>query len=186
MTFSFPSKNEERGTKKPCTLKHIPEFNSTPHVNCWRWQSRDVPNHHLVTYFTSTYFAYKPYVFSYMTFELKMCEHLRQDMRAVYYNVRFIRQCGLTNPCSIVSGWFVAQLSFSSHCSILPGKLENTSRLTFNIAMNDLLEQARASSIVVCDSVVADCASVIATIQWIKSNDLKYRVLAQRFDNLNQ
>ena len=36
-----------------------------PHVDCWRWQSRDVPNHHLVTYFTSTYFAVKfPSIFS--------------------------------------------------------------------------------------------------------------------------
>ena len=117
---------------------------------------------------------------------LQMCEHLRQDMRTVYSNVRFIRQCGLTNLCSVVSGWFVALVSFSSHCSILSGKLENTSRLTFKIAMNDLLERARASSIVACDSVVADCISVIATIQWIKSNDLKYWVLVQRFDNPNR
>ena len=69
----------------------------------------------------------------------KMCEQLRQDMRTVYSNVRFIRQCGLTNLCSVVSGWFVALVSFSSHCSILSGKLENTSRLPFKIAMNDLL-----------------------------------------------
>ena len=71
----------------------------------------------------------------------KMCEQSRQDMRTVYSNVRFIRQCGLTNLCSVVSGWFVALVSFSSHCSILSGKLENTSRLTFKIAMNDLLER---------------------------------------------
>ena len=100
----------------------------------------------------------------------KMCEQLKQDMRTVYSNVRFIRQYGLTNLCSVVSGWFLALVSFSSHCSILSGKLENTSRLTFKIAMNDLLERARASSIVACDSVVAECISVIwiSFIQWIK------------------
>ena len=91
-----------------------------------------------------------------------------------YCYVRFILQCGLTNPRLVVSGEFVALVSFSSYCSILSGKLENTSRLAFNTAMNDLLERARASSIVVCDSVVGDCVSVIATIQRIKSNDLKY------------
>ena len=114
----------------------------------------------------------------YVTLNLEMFQNFRQDMCTEYSYVRFILQCGLTNPCLVVSGWFVAPVSFSNHCSILSGKLENTSRLAFNTAMNDLLERARASSIVVCDSVVGDCVSVIATIQRIKSNDLKHWVLA--------
>ena len=117
-------------------------------------------------------------IFNYVTLNLEMYENLRQDMCTVHYNVRFIRQCCLTYPCLVASGWFVALVSSSSHCSILSGKLEKTSRLAFNTAMNDLLERARASSIVVCDSVVGDCVSVISTIQRIKSNDLKYQVLA--------
>ena len=116
--------------------------------------------------------------FKYVTLNLEICENLRQDICTHYFNVRFIRQCCLTYPCSVASGWFVALVSFSNHCSIFSGKLEKTSRLAFNAAMNDLLERARASSIVVCDSVVGDCVSVIVTIQRIKSNDLKHRVLA--------